>query len=901
MRTRIRNGTCRYVYVNNRKEKTSTMPCTRRASIGSVTKMALIAALLAMQSVFGFIEIEDASEVQKAVVCKIEGVDYVPRPDGPLSPIMLYLGKKSNDICCYRALSSNINSHIIVSDKENEDKHKRDTAKDTVYAESASGGKLEESTASHFSAMTNMIPFRSKTSEITLQEDDKDLFTLFLNSDLVKSYAHRIVIALLLKVEGVNVPLFLEKDKDTTTKLVWRWRDQKKEFFSINILDAAKEILKRRGQGEEESSVYKKNIVKTIQYFISVDENKIAKKNPVERENLHDKTKYWKDEYMNSRNWLIQVYIYCYIRTKEDAIKFNKEVYAVLSECMQQNQKSFSIVESQEQKFFKKCFMPKNTESKALSYWEKLKSLNDIDINPEPVQLLPFTNSRHLPTRKMVEISIQGNLHLKTEVFASDIESALLGLFCCFVYDSKENKYNLDHMPLLMKEIKDLFPMPFNSNKSFSDKECKLAIDSECMHPGNKIPKKICEEWAKIIRIIVENEDTISCKTNIDGTRAIKSDICNFFIIFLKLINSYDCSNKKVIEDIRKDIMGIGKEKDLKKQKILYSNFKDKIQSYISELFSFFSRNHTASKDIYEWYEKTPSNMKKEKLFVNFIPTIIQENQAEYYLIGTLEIYYAYERQAQPIILQLTTLKKAFLALDEPIIKLDKSIKKEIDNLKLTIGEIEHDTYPEYIISIYIQSIWVHSSDYIIIDSHINRDNEHISIKPAAFQPWYHNSICIDELLNGMEKQISSHTQTKKYNIFNARVGYNLIGNMQLHTRRLLLFLIVYIGLKHTPSDIALINSFYTIANNNIKKRMAAVGLDYMEKVLENLLIINADLDIANVIAAYAQIYGDCDPECLCVLFKRLLSKGIDTDKILRYVNKYSTIVEKEPSLKKSL
>ncbi|KAI5159307.1 hypothetical protein NEAUS03_0192 [Nematocida ausubeli] len=899
MRARIRNGTCRYVYVNNRKEKTSAMLCTRRAFIGPVTKMVLIAALLAMQNVFGFIEIEDVSEVQKAVVCKIRGVEYVPRPDGPLSPIMLYLGKKSNDICCYRILSSNINSHIIVSDKENEDKHKRDTAKDTVYAESASGGKLEESTAKHFSAMISMIPFRAKTSEIALQEDGKDLFTLFLNSDFVKSYAHRIVIALLLKAEGINVPLFLVKDKDPTTKLVWR--DQRKELFSINILEAAKEILKRRGQGEKESSFYKKNIVKTIQYFTSVDENKIAKENPVERENLHDKTKYWKDEYMNSRNWLIQVYIYCYICTKEDAIKFNKELYAVLSECMRQNQKSFTIVEGQEQKFFKKCFMPKNTESKILSYWEKLKDLNNIVINPEPVQLLPFTNSRHLPTRKIVEIAIQGNLHLKTEVFASDIESALLGLFCCFVYDSKENKYNLDHMPLLMKEIKDLFPMPSNSSKSFSDKECELAIDSECMHPGNKIPKKIREEWAKIIRIIVENEDTISCQTNADGTRSIKSDICNFFIIFLKLINSYNYSNKKVIEDIRKDIMDIGKEKDLKKQKILYSNFKDKIQSYISELFSFFSRNHTASKDIYEWYERTPSNMKKEKLFVNFIPTIIQEKKAEYYLIGTLEIYYAYERQAQPIILQLTTHKKASLALGEPIIKLDKSIKKEIDDLKLTIGEIEHDTYPEYIISIYIQSIGVLSSDYIIIDSHINRDNKHILIKPISFQPWYHNSICIDELLKGIEKQISSHTQTKKYNVFNARVGYNLIGNMRLHTRRLLLFLIVYIGLKHTPSDVALINSFYTIANNNIKKGLAAIELDYMEKVLENLLIINADLDIANVIAAYAQIYGDYNPECLCILFKRLVSKGIDTAKILKYVNKYSTIVEKELFLKKSL
>ncbi|EHY65518.1 hypothetical protein NERG_01125 [Nematocida ausubeli] len=120
--------------------------------------MAFMAALLVVQQVCAAIKKNEVQEVQGEEIFKVEGVPYMANPDGPLSPIMLYLGKKVDYIYKQRMDSLEIkkypswrtditNQHRVIFNRSN----------NKVYKFSITGERVPTNTVSYYTTLIRVI------------------------------------------------------------------------------------------------------------------------------------------------------------------------------------------------------------------------------------------------------------------------------------------------------------------------------------------------------------------------------------------------------------------------------------------------------------------------------------------------------------------------------------------------------------------------------------------------------------------------------------------------------------------------------------------------------------------------------------------------------------------------
>ncbi|KAI5148547.1 hypothetical protein NEAUS05_1429 [Nematocida ausubeli] len=747
-------------------------------SIKILVEVLLISIFLAGHA-FALIKRNEILDIQKEIIRTNEGVEYLVNPSGPLSPIMLYLCRKVDILHKKRFNSDYIVKHgFCPLDLTGTVRLVFDRSSDTVsknYIEDDEPKNVEN----RYNALINMFP--SPDGEISIYPKDncKDSFTLFLQSDSIKVYSHRILIALLLLSEGIDVPLKFKKYFLNYPTLQWKSPSQREIFLSVKM------IISSEGTRDRYSSKRKAHYQRTTEQIIhTFTEFHAESQFETEKTTFNKEYSYedWDNENKLDLRWLIQSYIYFYLETKNEVIKFNLEVFRIvdsyIKECERfslQDQKIIAL------KFFNRCFMDKNTESDVLDSWEKVNKFEEILTAQEQIQLLPFTENSQLPIKTKGKIHLYGLAQLKKEIFSPDIESALLGLFCCFAYDPDTNTYNIDHIPFMSEEVKGLFAMESDDLTDILNESCEIkeksvekkSVDGKTLKrrslvPGEKIPEEIYKRWKEILEEIsstylnynefsenfaeennyieldrssdldissdqgidVNSSDSLNSdgyfnensssyeNSSLDGYGVIESDrILEILTVILKLTGRYKVQEKKKIDRFRIWVKSGALSSGISST----DSFAEKVEEYAAELFASLSRNCKSSKSLVDWY-KSPSDEETRKVFVRLSRLISNEDSYNgLNIYNGIEVYYAYKRQAHNITLHLWNDEMGHLQLGKPIIKIDRK-NQEMKTLKSEIFEIKKNTFPEYTLYKYASSIGLYITDCIIIDYYIEED-----------------------------------------------------------------------------------------------------------------------------------------------------------------------------------
>ncbi|KAI5163547.1 hypothetical protein NEAUS03_2339, partial [Nematocida ausubeli] len=644
----------------------------------------------------------DMNAVIKVLVSKTEDKVGV-KLDGNLSPIVLYVYRKVDILYNIRFNDLYIKKYYFTSPNKGLF-WIRDSTNDIARKEDSEGNELPNRVVDHYNALINMFPSPDEKISIYPKEGCKDFFTSFLKSGPVKKHAHNILAILLLRAEGVPVPLRIEDEESTCPKLTWTNEYNPKDSFSVPTCTASTEEQESSGS-DEEANIKKisSKIVQTIKYFLNAGfsqefEESIALKESSEKEN------YWKNEFTETPAWLIRSYIYYYLETKEDVVKLYYKIANKLIFCRDKyplGNKYRNITE----KICNKFFAWYNPNPEILKWWEKVKEFEGMAEAGKKLQLLPFADSSQLPSKTKVEANVQGTAQSEEWLISSDIESVLLTLLCCIAYDPKKNTYNVDHLPSMSKEVKNLFGIP-SKNTSNASNSSETSENPDIDNPtssnvpviqvGQKIPQEIQKKWSKIIKNLVKHNAYISYITLENNTRVIEPDILNILIIMIK-VTGMDCS--KYIEQIQEYRERL-QDREQMDGSFGITCFTKGIAEYAELIFFHMTREFLKNKTLSDAFSmSSTSSNNKRMVLVNFVDYSIQIVNNKNYLTGSIVIHYVTKHRNQPIVIRFVTPEKVHLGIRKC------AVNSGCSKLQIEIPEIPIDSYIMHVLSEYVKTI----------------------------------------------------------------------------------------------------------------------------------------------------------------------------------------------------
>ncbi|KAI5147740.1 hypothetical protein NEAUS05_1027 [Nematocida ausubeli] len=673
----------------------------RQISIKLLAKVLLMVSLLAMQNVFGLLSRECADNVLEELVEKFEKYGIELNMDGPLNPIMLFLCDKM-DTLCNRRFNSPYSPEQCSDAKEMCCMQTMDKKPDSIYRLVKEEDRLSICSKEHYNALVNMFPSPDRKISIYPKEGCKDSFTSFLKSEHVKEYAHKILAVLLLQTEGMDVQLRIENEESECPMLVWSNKNNDKDTFSVPIDIAGSTEEQNSRSSNEELSIKKKGsqTLQTIKYFINEE---LHKKVDVDKirwlQSDLDESLLW-DEFSVTPAWLIQSYICYYLETKEDLIKLYCEIIQkVIASKLDTTPIGYLDVVW---RFFRKIPTPEKKELKTFECWEMFKELKDLIEAEERFQVLPFADNSQLPAKTTVE----ENTPPEEGLIPSDIESVVLTLLCIFVYDPMENAYNVDHLPNIPEEVKNLFCISSihtcaSSNPSEINRDPSTSnLPSNSMpiiQVGKEIPQEALSKWSEIIQNLVKEDKNISY-TTIEDRRMIDPNIFNILIIMIKVTGM---DYKKYMEEMREYIQEYQEER-----------FDNKIRDYVARTFSQMSRESLGNQTIHDWcLESSTSSEDKNprRICVEFRDGFIKSSDAKEIMTKFMYIYYATQNKAQRIDIYLTSTKEIYLRINKYIRKFNNP---RIFELKTKLSKVAKTSYTIYALSKCAESMDISNTDY---------------------------------------------------------------------------------------------------------------------------------------------------------------------------------------------
>ncbi|KAI5136332.1 hypothetical protein NEAUS06_1866, partial [Nematocida ausubeli] len=292
----------------------------RRSFVGLTIRVLFVLFIFTVQQAYAMLTRSDAEKLQKMVVHAEEDIEWVVNQYGPLSPFGLYVYNKTRYMHIHRFFNIEINPYYNMSAKNN-NQFIRDPTKDQAYMFYSDGDKITNFMSAQFTNLINMFPSPDQTISIYPEEDCKDSFTLFLKSNPVKEHAHTILAALLLRTEGMDIPLSIKYDENKTPHLVWKGGAHETENFRLKMVASFREV---EGDNSKETKfeVRQDKTIYVIWFFLHMIP--IFQSGIEDSMTMEEKEEFWENEFCDSKSWLIQSYIYYYLETKEDAARFNK-------------------------------------------------------------------------------------------------------------------------------------------------------------------------------------------------------------------------------------------------------------------------------------------------------------------------------------------------------------------------------------------------------------------------------------------------------------------------------------------------------------------------------------------------------------------------------------------------
>ncbi|KAI5141861.1 hypothetical protein NEPAR04_1244 [Nematocida parisii] len=288
----------------------------------------------------------DIESIQKHEFVCINGEIMYVNPNGPLGLEAVYILHKIGLVERFRLFSpilkvvSTADHNTIPKSDVQEEKEEEE---DFIPASLHPTGEPLESIREHYSVFIHLFSFIKRKKSIKTQCPDS--FYAFLNSCGESQNNYKILAALLLLTENLDVPLSLEVD-ETGAFLALKSISAENDVFWVKICTPPK-IADELPNPTENYKLAKSSVLDVLNFFIQNKSN-IGLLDQIYPSNEKQHEYSVLERFSSTPGFLIQMYIYYYIEEKNNMTAFIQIVHDLLYEYSQTVQKSICKKEAED-------------------------------------------------------------------------------------------------------------------------------------------------------------------------------------------------------------------------------------------------------------------------------------------------------------------------------------------------------------------------------------------------------------------------------------------------------------------------------------------------------------------------------------------------------------------------
>ncbi|KAI5132339.1 uncharacterized protein NESG_01065 [Nematocida ausubeli] len=440
-------------------------------------------------------------------------------PEGPLSPLNAYISRKCNFMYNKRFFSPEIETNYELSMEKDPEMNRpkyirtRRFNKDKVHVNAGIKNKKLTAAQEYHAVLLKLFP--SPIGDLTIHTSINNSFITFLSDQKVSQHAHKILAALLLMTEGIDVPLSLSGTKGNK-KLTLKSAKNSTVHFCLDMHVPRMVAIEK--DKIEKTEVYQSEAVFIIEYF---KKNKPELPLPEgDAPVVYDDFK--KGEFLNSPKWLLQSYVFEYISGHEDALSFANTVHDMLFEFM--SSEAYGDTEhSSIKKIFYEYFALHSEVSQRFDYLSIIKKVQSTDLK---YKVFPFAGDTYVPSYQSTPVYDREKGSFTMQQFSNCVEASAFGLLCCLAYDPDTKKYSTEHMPGATKNLVNFFKKYESTHE-----------------PINQI---VYKEWSKVVSGL-EGEQIKYMREN---KNELASGILNVLCLVATITGVYETEKHRLQEFI---------------------------------------------------------------------------------------------------------------------------------------------------------------------------------------------------------------------------------------------------------------------------------------------------------------------------------------------------------------
>ncbi|KAI5168406.1 hypothetical protein PAEPH01_0103 [Pancytospora epiphaga] len=529
------------------------MPSKNKDDFFTVTIMVIVYFLL-VYTVFGILSLDELHKSVQELFDENNSNVYI-NSDGPLNLLYGYVFYTNRLIHKKRLFSPGLKINYSLTIVKDESSSKRNNSKDIVTAFEKNSGPTGKYLFKYYEAVKTMYNVVNEKAFIQTNRD-QSLFR-FLTQKLDKEDSFKLLAAMLLLAEGIELPLRVDKEiikykKSERTIHLLICEVDNKSLFKIGIYNIIEKI---KDDGQVDLCFYKlKEIQHLVEFFITYGGNNVKTLNSYKLP-LNDMPSY-----------LIQSYIFEFIQNLEEAQLF----FRVINNLLVQTK------HGEDSEVWKKFFIKNKAEVK--KYEPVYKTFKEVDrLNLKT----GFPFSSYVPPPSTM--TVKGYNEKYGRKTTNDILSfsdccgiTIYTLFCCLLYDPVSKEYKLDRM------VRNGY-IPSYDLRNFFEVICPKPVGFTSLH--------LHQQWVHVVQDQVLSE----------GELAKGGSFAKNTIIYRKEVNNVSVELKSEILNVLKvmaKITGMPRERMselgeicaiVQNGEVKISDMKESISEYVSKIFKELS------------------------------------------------------------------------------------------------------------------------------------------------------------------------------------------------------------------------------------------------------------------------------------------------------------------------
>ncbi|EIJ89304.1 hypothetical protein NEPAR06_1604 [Nematocida parisii] len=526
--------------------------------------------LMIISNVWGRLKISEIESIQREVIHNETEGSLLINPKESLNPLFGRIIVNGGIMQKKRFLSpeiyteSKIEVDLIDCIENTLYINRRNYKMDRVQSNLYTKDELDTYSREYYTTLLRMFP--SSNGSLSIKSDLSGSFYMFLTNLLKKEQQRIILSALLLLSEGIPLPMSTDR-KGRGSEVVLTGFGESGDALRVGwgllcSIQESKILPFLRFE-----TILPGESIDVLSFFITNTEKAYK-----ERQEISEQCEY-KDlttgRFFSSMRCLIQTYIYEFIESKEEMSLFIKTVHDMLYKYMKHYKSSNSSLPMRAKEIFHKYFISSSQEPTGMAYISAVKVVEGI-LNRN--KMVPFENKNYAMTntdvlrKEPTPSSILFGLYStqkKPAEYTNYVETVLLNLFCCFLYDMEQQIYTTKHLPLASPQLKKFF--------------------DKYMYMFKEPTAEMHNDWSKV----VENLQCKEIKYEKLNRTKMCSGLLNILYAILEIAGMYEQEQSNLSGLIH----NINRENVRKLNNVISQDVTNQIYSYLKYLFGTISVN----------------------------------------------------------------------------------------------------------------------------------------------------------------------------------------------------------------------------------------------------------------------------------------------------------------------